>query len=119
MLLKNRGQTPVFLDELGQEFGWQRLAEIIALHLVAALQAQERQLDYWYRIKQREKISGLERSTSCRQFKLEAPDGSLRETDCSLTEGLLRIVQSILCQGSTLQTLAGEGGLRANGKIVV
>jgi hypothetical protein len=26
--------------------------------------------DYWYRIKQREKISGIELSTICRQFKL-------------------------------------------------
>jgi hypothetical protein len=51
--------------------------------------------DYWYRIKQREKISGLELSTICRQFKLEAQDGKLRETDCAHTEGLLRIIQSI------------------------
>jgi len=51
--------------------------------------------DYWYRIKQREKISGIELSTICRQFKLEAQDGKLRETDCADTEGLLRIIQSI------------------------
>ena len=29
------------------------------------------------------------------QLKLEAPDGKLRETDCTNTEGLLRIIQSI------------------------
>lgn len=29
------------------------------------------------------------------QFKLQAPDGKLRETDCADTEGLLRIIQSI------------------------
>ncbi len=51
--------------------------------------------DYWYRIKQREKISGIELSTICRQFKLGAQDGKLRETDCAHTEGLLRIIQSI------------------------
>ena len=51
--------------------------------------------DYWYRIKKREKISGIELSTICRQFKLEAQDGKLRETDCADTEGLLRIIQSI------------------------
>ncbi len=51
--------------------------------------------DYWYRIKQREKISGIELSTICRQFKLAAQDGKLRETDCADTEGLLRIIQSI------------------------
>ena len=47
--------------------------------------------DYWYRIKQREKISGIELSTICRQFKLKASDGKSRETDCSHTEGLLII----------------------------
>lgn len=51
--------------------------------------------DYWYRIKQREKVSGFELSTICRQFKLAAQDGKLRETDCADTEGLLRIIQSI------------------------
>ena len=51
--------------------------------------------DYWYRIKKREKISGTELSTICRQFKLAAQDGKLRETDCADTEGLLRIIQSI------------------------
>ena len=51
--------------------------------------------DYWYRIKQREKISGIELSTICRQMKLESPDGKFRETDCSHAEGILRIIQSI------------------------
>ncbi|OGS98128.1 MAG: hypothetical protein A3F73_01005 [Gallionellales bacterium RIFCSPLOWO2_12_FULL_59_22] len=63
--------------------------------VVAALTDSQNPRDYWYRIKQREKISGMELSTICRQFKLEAPDGKLRETDCSYTEGLLRIIQSI------------------------
>ncbi|MBK9162259.1 MAG: hypothetical protein IPM27_12230 [Nitrosomonadales bacterium] len=34
------------------------------------------------------KISGMELSTICRRFKLESPDGKLRETVCSHTEGL-------------------------------
>jgi len=38
---------------------------------------------------------GLELSTLCRQFKLKAPDGKMRETDCSDVEGLFRIIQSI------------------------
>ena len=63
--------------------------------VVAALTDSQNPRDYWYRIKQREKISGMELSTICRQFKLEAPDGKSRETDCSHTEGLLRIIQSI------------------------
>ena len=51
--------------------------------------------DYWYRIKKREKIQGIELSTICRQFKLSAQDGKLRLTDCADTAGLLRIIQSI------------------------
>jgi len=65
------------------------------IDVVAALTDSANPRDYWYRIKQREKISGIELSTICRQFKLEASDGKLRETDCSHTEGLLRIIQSI------------------------
>jgi len=65
------------------------------IDVVAALTDSANPRDYLYRIKQREKISGVELSTICRQFKLEAPDGKLRETDCSHTEGLLRIIQSI------------------------
>jgi hypothetical protein len=65
------------------------------IDVVEALTDSPNPRDYWYRIKQREKISGAELSTICRQFKLEAPDGKLRETDCSHSEGLLRIIQSI------------------------
>lgn len=62
------------------------------VEVVAALTDSQNPRDYWYRIKQREKISGMELSTICRQFKLEAPDSKLRETDCSHIEGLLRII---------------------------
>jgi DNA-damage-inducible protein D len=31
--------------------------------------------DYWYRMKKREKLSGIELSTICRQLKLESADG--------------------------------------------
>lgn len=65
------------------------------IDVVAVLTDSANPRDYWYRIKQREKISGLELSTLCRQFKLQAPDGKLRETDCAHTEGLLRIIQSV------------------------
>lgn len=63
--------------------------------VIAVLTDSPNPRDYWYRIKQREKISGIELSTICRQFKLEAPDGKLRETDCANTEGIFRIIQSI------------------------
>lgn len=51
--------------------------------------------DYWYRMKKREKLSGIELSTICRQLKLEASDGKKYITDCADTKGLLRIIQSI------------------------
>jgi len=52
--------------------------------------------DYWYRLKLREKeSSGIELSTFCRELKLIAEDGKLRETDCADTEGIFRIIQSI------------------------
>jgi DNA-damage-inducible protein D len=51
--------------------------------------------DYWYRMKKREKLSGIELSTICRQLKIESSDGKKYTTDCSNTQGLLRIIQSI------------------------
>ena len=51
--------------------------------------------DYWYRMEKREKLSGFELSTICRQLKIEATDGKKYATDCASTEGLLRIIQSI------------------------
>ncbi len=65
------------------------------IDVVGALTDSPDPKDYWYRIKKREKISGVELSTICRQLKLEATDGKLRATDCANTEGLLRIIQSI------------------------
>ena len=52
--------------------------------------------DYWFKMKIRVKNDdGIELSTNCRQLKLEAPDGKMRETDCANTETLFRIIQSI------------------------
>ena len=52
--------------------------------------------DYWFKMKMRVKIEdGLELSTICRQLKLKATDGKMRETDCASTQNLLRIIQSI------------------------
>jgi DNA-damage-inducible protein D len=65
------------------------------IDVVGALTDSPDPKDYWYRIKKREKISGIELSTICRQLKLEAPDGKKRATDCADAEGLLRIIQSI------------------------
>lgn len=52
--------------------------------------------DYWFKMKIREKNeSKIELSTNCRQLKLRALDGKMRETDCASTETLFRIIQSI------------------------
>jgi DNA-damage-inducible protein D len=52
--------------------------------------------DYWFKMKVRIKTDeGLELSTICRQLKLKATDGKMRETDVADTETLLRIIQSI------------------------
>ena len=51
--------------------------------------------DYWYKMKKREKLSGFELSTICRQLKLESSDGKRYATDCAEVQGLLRIIQSI------------------------
>jgi DNA-damage-inducible protein D len=64
--------------------------------VVAALTDSENPRDYWYKMKVREKDeAGVELSTICRQLKLRAFDGKLRETDCANTEGVFRIIQSI------------------------
>jgi DNA-damage-inducible protein D len=65
------------------------------VYVVAILTDSPDPKDYWYRMKKREKISGIELTTICRQLKLESSDGKKYETDCADTQGLLRIIQSI------------------------
>jgi len=50
---------------------------------------------YWRKLKQRLKQEGSEVVTFCHGLKLVAPDGKMRETDCTNTEGIFRIIQSI------------------------
>jgi hypothetical protein len=66
------------------------------IDIVAALTDSEKPRDYWYRMKDRTKIEdGIELSTICRQLKLLSTDGKNYLTDCSNTEGIFRIIQSI------------------------
>ncbi len=52
--------------------------------------------DYWFKMKTRVKTEdGLELSTICRQLKMKATDGKMRETDAANVPTLLRIIQSI------------------------
>ncbi len=50
---------------------------------------------YWRKLKQRLKEEGSEVVTFCHGLKLEATDGKKYLTDCSNTEGVFRIIQSI------------------------
>lgn len=64
--------------------------------VVAALTNSVNARDYWYKMKIRVKSEdGIELSTICRQFKLEASDGKMRDTDGANTESIFRIIQSI------------------------
>ena len=65
------------------------------IDVVAILTDSDKARDSWYRVKEREKIAGMELSTICRQLKLESSDGKKYETDCASAEGILRIIQSI------------------------
>ncbi|HSW71334.1 MAG TPA: Bro-N domain-containing protein [Gammaproteobacteria bacterium] len=66
------------------------------IDVIAFLTDSKNARDYWHKMKIREKnTSDTELSTNCRQFKLTAPDGKQRETDCANTEGMFRIIQSI------------------------
>lgn len=64
--------------------------------VVEALTDSVNARDYWFRMKIRVKSDdGIELSTLCRQLKLMALDGKMRETDCANTESIFRIIQSI------------------------
>ena len=66
------------------------------IDVIEALTDSVNPRDYWYRMKVRVKDEeGFEPSTVCRQFKLRAPDGKMRETDIANTEGIFRIIQSV------------------------
>jgi len=66
------------------------------IDVVGALTDSTNARDYWFKMKTRVKNEDeLELSTICRQLKLKASDGKMRETDCANTESLFRIIQSI------------------------
>lgn len=52
--------------------------------------------DYWYRLKTRmTEEEKSEVSTKCRQLKMKAQDGKMRETDTLDTKGILRLIESV------------------------
>ncbi len=66
------------------------------IDVIAILTDSVNPRDYWFKMKQRVRTEdGLELSTVCRQLKMKATDGKMRETDVAETQVLLRIIQSI------------------------
>ena len=64
--------------------------------VVGALTCSPNPRDYWYRVKKRmSEEEKSELSTICRQLKLKASDGKMRETDIADMQGIFRIIQSI------------------------
>ena len=52
--------------------------------------------DYWYRLKTRmTEEEKSEVSTKCRQLKMKAQDGKMRETDALDTKGIFRLIESV------------------------
>ncbi len=66
------------------------------IDVIEALTDSTNPRDYWFKMKTRVKTEdGLELSTICRQLKMKATDGKMRETDVANVPTLLRIIQSI------------------------
>ena len=66
------------------------------IDVIAALTESVNPRDYWFKMKIRvNSEDGAELSTICRQLKMKSADGKLYLTDCSNTEGIFRIIQSI------------------------
>ncbi len=66
------------------------------IDVIETLTDSDRPSAYWTAMKARIKNEdGFQLSTICRQLKLPAPDGKMRETDCADVEGMFRIIQSI------------------------
>ena len=64
--------------------------------VVSVLTGSANPRDYWYRVKKRmSEEEQSELSTFCRQLKLKATDGKMRETDVADMQGIFRIIQSI------------------------
>jgi len=66
------------------------------IDVIEALTDSSQPSKYWTAMKARvQNEEGFQPSTICRQLKLLAEDGKMRETDCADTEGIFRIIQSV------------------------
>jgi DNA-damage-inducible protein D len=74
---------------------------LLVIDVIEALTDSTNPRDYWFKMKTRIKTEdGLELSTICRQLKMKATDGKMRETDAANVPTLLRIIQSKLNRSS-------------------
>ena len=91
------GNIKLFQDQTVRTY-WDETEEqwyFSVVDVVAILTDSLNPRDYWFKMKKREKGFAVELSTNCRQLKMESSDGKKYATDCSTTEGLFRIIQSI------------------------
>jgi len=64
--------------------------------VISALTDSSNPRDYWYQLKKRlNDFEKSEVSTKCRQLKMKAQDGKMRETDTLDTEGIFRLIESV------------------------
>ena len=71
---------------------------------------------YWNKLKQRLSQEGSELVTNCHQLKMKShKDGKMYKTDCTNTEQLLRIIQSIPSKKAEPFKLSCSGGKRTSG----
>ena len=64
--------------------------------VISALAEPKNPRDYWYQLKKRlSEEEKSEVSTKCRQLKMKAQDGKMRETDTLDTAGILRLIESV------------------------
>ena len=65
--------------------------------VIATLMELTNPRDYWYQLKKRlSEEEKSELSIKCRQLKMRAKDGKMRETDTLDTEGIFRLIESVL-----------------------
>jgi len=93
---ENNKQLAVFQGRTIRRIIFQKEWWFSVIDIMEVLTGSPNPRDYWFKMKIRVNLEdGIELSTFCRQFKLTAADGKMRETDCADTEGLFRIIQSV------------------------
>ncbi|MEK9151632.1 MAG: hypothetical protein AAB547_03290 [Patescibacteria group bacterium] len=82
------------------------------IDVVGALTDSTNARDYWYKMKIRVKDEEeIELSTICRQLKLRAPDGKMRETDCAGAQGYPELSGKI---GQLLSVIPAKAGIQVS-----